>query len=33
LYDDDQRLFPLYEKCEREGLIVSITSSIFVGRT
>jgi len=31
LYDDDESLFPVYEKCERDGLIVSITSSIFVG--
>ena len=31
LYDDDESLFPLYEKCMADGLIVSITSSIFVG--
>jgi predicted TIM-barrel fold metal-dependent hydrolase len=31
LYDDDERIFPLYELCQREGLIVSLTSSIFVG--
>jgi uncharacterized protein len=31
LYDDDQRLFPIYEKCEKAGLILSLTSSIFVG--
>jgi uncharacterized protein len=31
LYDDDQKLFPIYERCERDGLILSLTSSIFVG--
>ena len=31
LYDDDETLFPIYEKCMSDGLIVSITSSIFVG--
>lgn len=31
LYDDDERLFPIYEKCHELGLILSLTSSIFVG--
>ena len=31
LYDDDERLFPLYERIHEHGLIVSLTSSIFVG--
>jgi predicted TIM-barrel fold metal-dependent hydrolase len=31
LYDDDERLFPIYEKCTELGLILSLTSSIFVG--
>ena len=31
LYDDDERLFPLYQKCSDLGLIASITSSIFIG--
>jgi predicted TIM-barrel fold metal-dependent hydrolase len=31
LYDDDERLDPIYEKAGRLGLIVSITSSIYVG--
>lgn len=31
LYDDDERLFPIYEQCEKAGLILSLTSSIFVG--
>ncbi len=31
MYDDDERLYPLYEKAEVAGLIVSLTSSIFVG--
>ena len=31
LYDDDEKLFPIYEKCVEYGLIVSLTSSIFVG--
>jgi predicted TIM-barrel fold metal-dependent hydrolase len=31
MYDDDERLFPLYEKCQELGLIASITSSIYVG--
>lgn len=30
-YDDDERLFPVYERCQDEGLIVSLTSSIYVG--
>jgi len=31
LYDDDSALFPIYERCAEAGLIVSITSSIYVG--
>lgn len=31
LYDDDERLYPIYEKCTERGLIVSLTSSIYVG--
>lgn len=31
LYDDDARLFPLYERCARHGLIISLTSSVMVG--
>jgi predicted TIM-barrel fold metal-dependent hydrolase len=31
LYDDDERLMPLYARCAEAGLIVSFTSSIFVG--
>lgn len=31
LYDDDEKLMPIYERCQELGLIVSITSSIFVG--
>lgn len=30
-YDDDERLFPIYQRCSDEGLIVSLTSSIYVG--
>ncbi len=31
LYDDDEKLFSIYQKCMEDGLIVSLTSSIFVG--
>jgi len=31
LYDDDASLMPLYERCMEAGLIVSFTSSVFVG--
>jgi hypothetical protein len=31
LYDDDEKLFPIYEKIASAGLILSLTSSIFVG--
>ena len=31
MYDDDERLFPIYEKCAERGLIVSLTSSIYLG--
>ena len=31
MYDDDEKLFPIYEKCADEGLIVSLTNSIAVG--
>lgn len=31
LYDDDEKLMPLYARCAEAGLIVSFTSSIFVG--
>ena len=31
LYDDDEKLLPIYEKCQQLGLILSITSSIFLG--
>jgi len=31
LYDDDERLFPLYEECAARGLIAMFTSSIYVG--
>ena len=30
-YDDDPALFPLYERAQEHGLIVMITSSIFLG--
>ncbi len=31
LYDDDERLFPIYERCQSLGLLLSLTSSIFIG--
>lgn len=31
LYDDDERLFPVYEKVRDRGLILSLTSSMFIG--
>ena len=31
LYDDDERLLPIYEKCETDRLIVAITSSVAIG--
>jgi predicted TIM-barrel fold metal-dependent hydrolase len=31
LVDDDPQLFPIYEKCQEEKMIVAITSSIAVG--
>jgi predicted TIM-barrel fold metal-dependent hydrolase len=31
LYDDDESLFPIYERCAKLGLIASITGSIMVG--
>jgi predicted TIM-barrel fold metal-dependent hydrolase len=31
LYDDDERLMPIYEKCAALGLILSLTSSVFLG--
>lgn len=31
LRDDDERLFPLYQRCAELGLVASITSSVFVG--
>lgn len=31
LYDDDESLFPIYERCAKHRLIISITSSIMVG--
>lgn len=31
LYNDDERLFPIYARCEELGLILSLTSSIFLG--
>ena len=31
LYDDDEKLFPIYEKCDKRGLILSLTASIFIG--
>ena len=31
LYDDDEALVPIYEKCEKDGLIVAITSSVAIG--
>ena len=30
-YDDDERLDPVYERCTEEGLVVSLTASIYVG--
>ena len=32
LYDDDESLFPLYEKIQSAGLILSLTSSIYIGK-
>ena len=31
LYDDDPSLFPIYQRCAERGLILSITSSLFLG--
>lgn len=31
LYDDDESLLPVYERCEELGMIASITSSPFLG--
>jgi predicted TIM-barrel fold metal-dependent hydrolase len=31
LYDDDDSLLPIYERCAERGLVASITSSIMVG--
>lgn len=31
LYDDDERLMPIYARCAEAKLIVSFTSSVFVG--
>ena len=31
LYDDDERLLPIYRRCEELGLLLSLTSSIFIG--
>jgi uncharacterized protein len=31
LYDDDERLFAIYDKCDKLGLILSLTASIFIG--
>ena len=31
LYDDDETLFPIYKKCDGEGMILSLTNSIAVG--
>jgi uncharacterized protein len=31
MYDDDERMFPLYERCIERNLILSTTGSIFVG--
>ncbi len=30
-YDDDEALFPIYERCAKHGTIISMTSSIMVG--
>lgn len=30
-YDDDEKLFPVYRRVEEHGLILSLTSSIFIG--
>lgn len=31
LYDDDESLYPIYEAVEKAGLILSLTSSLFLG--
>lgn len=31
LYDDDESIFPIYEAVEKAGLILSLTSSMFIG--
>ncbi|QXW01326.1 amidohydrolase family protein [Rhodococcus globerulus] len=31
LYDDDESIFPIYERCQEKGLVASITSSLFLG--
>lgn len=31
LYDDDETLMPLYERAQAHGLIVAITSSLYIG--
>jgi predicted TIM-barrel fold metal-dependent hydrolase len=31
LYDDDEALFPIYEAIEKAGLILSLTSSMYIG--
>ena len=31
LYDDDESLFPVYERVAEHGLILSLTSSIYLG--
>ena len=31
LYDDDASLLPLYERCARQRLIISLTASVMVG--
>jgi uncharacterized protein len=31
LYDDDERLFPVYQRIQDHGLILSLTSSMYLG--
>lgn len=31
LYDDDESLYPVYEAVEKAGLVLSLTSSLFLG--
>ncbi|HSW16302.1 MAG TPA: amidohydrolase family protein [Ramlibacter sp.] len=31
MHEDDERLFPVYEKIQKAGLLLSLTSSMFIG--